>query len=143
MVRIATAQDAEQLEILNNEFNGEGETTLDNIRASLADNKQEIVVVDEMNGELTGFVCVQLKKSFCYDEYMPEITEVYVKPQYRRCGVARTMIAYAEEYCKSHYPLHKFELLTGAENDVARIAYAKLGYCEDAELHLAKRFVRK
>lgn len=144
MVRIATVQDAEQLEILNNEFNGEGETTLVNIRASLADNKQEIVVVvDEMNGDLTGFVCVQLKKSFCYDEYMPEITEVYVKPQYRRCGVARTMIAYAEEYCKSHYPLHKIELLTGAENDVARIAYAKLGYCEDAELHLAKRFVRK
>ena len=143
MVRIATVQDAAQLEILNNEFNGEGETTLDNIRASLADNKQEVIVVDEQNGELTGFVCVQLKKSFCYDDYMPEITEVYVKPQYRRCGVARTMIAYAEEYCKSHYPLHKFELLTGAENDVARIAYAKLGYCEDAELHLAKRFVRK
>lgn len=39
MVRIATLQDAEQLEILNNEFNGEGETTLDNIRKSLADNK--------------------------------------------------------------------------------------------------------
>ena len=143
MVRIATVQDAAQLEILNNEFNGEGETTLENIRAYLAGNKQEIVVVDEMNGELTGFVCVQLKKSFCYDEYMPEITEVYVKPQYRRCGVARAMIAYAEEYCKSHYPLHKFELLTGVENDVARIAYAKLGYCEDGELHLAKRFARK
>ena len=143
MVRIATAQDAEQLEILNNEFNGEGETTLDNIRRSLASNKQEVIVVDEQNEELTGFVCVQLKKSFCYDDYMPEITEVYVKPQYRRCGVARTMIAYAEEYCKSHYPLHKFELLTGAENDVARIAYAKLGYCEDGELHLAKRFARK
>ena len=143
MVRIATVQDAEQLEILNNEFNGDGETSLDNIRASLADNKQEVIVVDEQNGELTGFVCVQLKKSFCYDDYMPEITEVYVKPQYRRHGVARAMITYAEEYCKRHYPLHKFELLTGAENDVAQIAYAKLGYCEDAELHLAKRFVRK
>ena len=143
MVRIATAQDAEQLEILNKEFNGDGETSLDNIRASLTDNKQEVIVVDEQNGELTGFVCVQLKKSFCYDDYMPEITEVYVKPQYRRHGVARAMITYAEEYCKSHYPLHKFELLTGVENDVARIAYAKLGYCEDAELHLAKRFVRK
>ena len=143
MVRIATEKDAEQLEILNNEFNGEGETTLENIRLSLADNKQEVIVVDEQNGELTGFVCVQLKKSFCYDEYMPEITEVYVKPQYRRCGVARAMIGYAEEFCKSHFPLHKFELLTGAENDVARIAYAKLGYCEDAELHLAKRFARK
>lgn len=143
MVRIATEKDAEQLEILNNEFNGEGETTLENIRLSLADNKQEVIVVDEQNRELTGFVCVQLKKSFCYDDYMPEITEVYVKPQYRHNGIARAMITYAEEYCKSHFPLHKFELLTGAENDVARIAYAKLGYCEDAELHLVKRFVRK
>ena len=143
MVRIATVQDAEQLEVLNNEFNGEGETTLENIKSSLANNKQEIIVVHEQNGELTGFVCVQMKNSFCYDDYMPEITEVYVKPQHRRKGVARAMITYAEEYCKRHYPLHKFELLTGAENDSARIAYAKLGYYEDGELHLAKRFRRE
>ena len=143
MVRIATVQDAEQLEILNNEFNGEGETTLDNIRSSLANNKQEDIVVDELNGELTGFVCVQLKKSFCYDDYMPEITEVYVKPQHRRKGIARAMITYAEEYCKKHYSLHKFELLTGTKNDGAQSVYAKLGYCEDAELHLAKRFTRE
>ena len=143
MVRIATVQDAEQLEILNNEFNGEGETTLDNIRSSLANNKQEVIVVDEQNGELTGFVCVQLKKSFCYDDYMPEITEVYVKLRYRRNGIARAMITYAEEYCKSHYPLHKFELLTSDENDGAQSVYGKLGYSEDGELHLAKRFARK
>ena len=143
MVRIATVQDAAQLEILNNEFNGEGETTLENIRASLAGNKQEIVVVDETNGELAGFVCVQLKKSFCYYDYMPEITEVYVKPHYRRNGIARAMITYAEEYCKSHYPLHKFELHTGDENDGAQSVYGKLGYSEDGELHLAKRFARK
>ena len=143
MVRIATVQDAEQLEILNNEFNGEGETTLDNIRNSLANNKQEIIVVDNKNGELTGFVCVQLKKSFCYDDYMPEITEVYVKPQHRRNGIARAMITYAEEYCKSHYPLRKFELLTGDENGGAQSVYAKLGYSEDGELHLSKRFARK
>ena len=143
MVRIATVRDAEQLEILNNEFNGEGETTLDNIRSSLANNKQEVIAVDEQNGELTGFVCVQLKKSFCYDDYMPEITEVYVKLRYRRNGIARAMITYAEEYCKSHYPLHKFELLTGTENDDAQSVYAKLGYSEDGELHLAKRLTRE
>ena len=143
MVRIATVQDAEQLEILNNEFNGEGETTLDNIRNSLANNHQEVIVVDEQNGELTGFVCVQLKKSFCYDDYMPEITEVYVKPKYRRNGIARAMIAYAEEYCKQRLPIHKFELLTGTENDGAQSVYAKLGYSEDGELHLSKRLTRE
>ena len=143
MVRIATVQDAEQLELLNNEFNGEGETTLDNIRSSLANNKQEVIVVDEQNGELTGFVCVQLKKSFCYDDYMPEITEVYVKPKYRRNGIARAMITYAEEYCKKQFPLHKFELLTGTENDGAQSVYAMLGYSEDGELHLSKRLTRE
>lgn len=143
MVRIATVQDAKQLEFLNHEFNGEGETTLDNIRSSLANNKQEVIVVDEQNGELTGFVCVQLKKSFCYDDYMPEITEVYVKPHYRRNGIARAMITYAEEYCKQRLPIHKFELLTGTENDGAQSVYAKLGYSEDGELHLSKRLTRE
>lgn len=142
MVRLATKDDAEQLEILNNEFNGKGETTLEHIRVSLESNKQEIVVVDETGGKLTGFVCVQLKKSFCYDEYMPEITEVYVKPQYRRCGIASAMIAYGEEYCKKNYPLHKFELLTDSENIIAQTAYKHLGYKEDGEMHLAKRFER-
>jgi len=143
MVRIATQLDAAQLEVLNIEFNGDGETTLENIRNSLINNKQEVIVVDEQNGELTGFVCVQLKKSFCYDDYMPEITEVYVKPRYRRNGIARAMITYVEEYCKKRFPLHKFELLTGDKNDGAQIVYAKLGYSEDGELHLAKRFARK
>lgn len=142
MVRIATVQDAQQLEILNNEFNGEGETTLDHIRSSLADNKQEIVVIDEMNGELTGFVCVQLKRSFCYDACMPEITEVYVRPQYRKRGIARAMITFAQEHCRKRYPLHKFELLTGKGNTVAQRVYSGLGYAEDGEIHMVKRAER-
>lgn len=142
MVRIAKEHDAEQLELLNNEFNGAGETSLENIRHSLRHNKQEIVVVDEENGELAGFICIQMKKSFCYDEYMPEVTEVYVKPQYRKCGIFKAMITYAEMYCSKHYPHHKFELLTGIENTIAQTAYRKLGYAEDGEIHLSKRFER-
>ena len=139
MVRKANIYDAEQLSVLNDEFNGEGETTIENIRKSLLGNKQEIVIVDDENGELTGFVCVQLKKSFCYDEYMPEITEVYVRPTYRKKGIASKMITFAEEYCIKNYPLHKYELLTGDENSVAQLVYEKLGYTNDKELHLSKR----
>lgn len=139
MVRIATANDAEQLNALNNEFNGEGETTLDNIRISLLSNQQEVVIVDDENGVLTGFVCIQLKKSFCYDEFMPEITEVYVRPAYRKQGIASKMITFAEVFCAENYPLHKYELLTGNENLVAQMVYSKLGYLDDNELHLSKR----
>lgn len=139
MVRTATVKDAEQLSILNDEFNGKGETTVDNVRTSLMSNHQEVVVVDDENGVLTGFICVQLKKSFCYDEYMPEITEVYVRPEYRKRGIASKMITFAEDYCTKKYPLHKYELLTGNDNLVAQSVYGKLGYTDDNELHLSKR----
>jgi len=107
MIRKATADDAEQLSILNTEFNGDGETTLENIRNCLMNNYQEVVIVDDEKGKLTGFVCVQLKKSFCYDDYRPEISEVYVRPEYRRQKIASRMIRFAEEYCEKNYPLHK------------------------------------
>lgn len=142
MVRVATVNDAEQLYVLNDDFNGAGETSIDNIRISLMNNKQEVVIVADEDSLLVGFVCVQLKKSFCYDEYMPEITEVYVKPTYRKRGIASKMITFAEAYCSKNYPLHKCELLTGKENLVAQSLYNKLGYADDSELHLSKR-VRK
>ncbi len=139
MVRIATVRDAEQLSVLNDEFNGKDETTIDNIRNSIINNKQEVVIVADENGMLVGFVCVQLKKSFCYNEYMPEITEVYVAPTYRKKGIASEMITFAENYCTKNYPLHKYELLTGKKNIVAQSVYSKLGYIDDDELHLSKR----
>ena len=139
MIRTATVNDAEQLNILNIEFNGENEAGIDNIRDSLMNNKQETVIVSQEDDTLVGFVCVQLKKSFCYDDYMPEITEVYVKPEYRKRGIAGEMISFAEEYCRRNYPLHKFELLTGERNNDAQSVYRRLGYSCDNELHFSKR----
>ena len=139
MVRIATVNDAEQLNILNIEFNGEGEASIDNIRDCLENNIQEVVIVAEEDDMLVGFVCVQLKRSFCYEDYMPEITEVYVRPEYRKRGIAGEMISFAEAYCSKKYPVHKYELLTGKENFVAQSVYSRLGYTDDREIHLSKR----
>ncbi len=139
MIRKATLEDAEQLYVLNEEFNGVGETTIANVRNSLENNRQEVIIVADENGVLAGFVCIQLKRSFCYDEYMPEITEVYVKPIYRKKRIASKMITFAEEYCTKNYPLHKYELLTGKDNLIAQSVYSKLGYINDKEIHLSKR----
>lgn len=93
MIRLASVGDAGELERLNAEFNGKGKTTEESIRASLLTNRREIVIVADGNGgRLAGFVCVQLKKSLCYEDFMPEITEVYVRPEYRGRGVAREML---------------------------------------------------
>ena len=142
MTRLATYEDAEQLELLNDEFNGKGETSIENIRNSLLHNNQEFVVVEQIDDELAGFICVQLKKSFCYDEYMVEVTEVYVKEKYRKKGIAKNMITFAEKYCIKNYPVQKIEILTGKDNAVAQIVYDRLGYKDDNEMHLSKRFKR-
>lgn len=139
MVRIAEVTDAQQLLSLNDDFNGKGGTTIESIRNSLLHNHQEVVIVDEEHGRLTGFVCVQLKRSFCYEVCHAEIAEVYVAPDCRRRGIASRMIAFAEKYCGSNYPLHKFELLTGEENTEAQSVYLRLGYEKDGEIHLSKR----
>ncbi|MCH5265836.1 MAG: GNAT family N-acetyltransferase [Lachnospiraceae bacterium] len=140
MIRLATLEDAEQLFSLNEKFNGKDETELDKLKDSLSNNEQEVIVVAEEDNILVGFVCVQLKKSFCYSDYLPEITEVFVDENYRRRKIASKMIAFAETYCRENYPLHKFELLTGKKNAKAQALYASLGYCDEGEIHLTKRF---
>ena len=140
MIRLATVEDSEQLFCLNEKFNGKDVTALDRLKESLSDNQQEVIVVAEENGVLAGFVCVQLKKSFCYNDYTAEITEVFVDESYRRKRYATEMITYAESFCRQNYPLHKFELLTNKKNYAAQALYSSLGYCDKSELYLTKRF---
>ncbi len=138
-LRVAKIEDAEQLEKLNDAFNGVGETTLEHIKENLNNNKQEVVIVAEENNLLVAFLCIQLKKSFCYDDYMPEITELYVEPKYRREGLSQDLLEFAVQYCKENFPCHKVELLTGKENANAQKAYLKFGFYEDDDLHLSKK----
>ena len=138
MIRLATEKDAQALCILNEAFNGCGLTTPERIRHSLLHNPQEVVVVAQEDGRLVGFTCVQLKRSFCYEAAMPEVTEVYVEPAYRNRGLATQMLAAAEEACQSRGPLQKFELLTGQGNLAAQAAYRKSGYVADGKLHMSK-----
>ena len=138
MVRLANMEDAEQLENLNNAFNGAGETSLEHIRKSIENNRQEVIIAAEEDHMLVAFLCVQLKKSFCYDDFMPELTELYVEPEYRRRGIATDMMTFAVKYCKENFPCHKMELLTGEDNLEAQKAYGKFGFLDDGEMHLSK-----
>ncbi len=143
MVRLATIDDAEQLEIMNIEFNGEGNISLENIKKSILDNKQEIIIVNDNNGVVDGFVCVQMKKSFCYEVFVPEITEVFVREKFRRKGIAQNMIIFAEKYCTEHMNFNKLELLTGKANLIGQALYDKNGYKNYGQIHLVKKIEHK
>lgn len=139
MIRLANINDAQQLFVLNEAFNGKGETSLSRIKQSISDNSQEIVVVAQEGDVLAGFVCVQIKQSFCYSDVYAEITEVYVLKSYRRQKIASKMIKFAEEYCVQNYSLHNFEILTGKNNFKAKSLYKSLGYSIKKEVFLSKR----
>ena len=51
MIRLATPLDAQQLFLLNQEFNGIGVVTLDIIKDRILNNKYEIIVVSEEDGD--------------------------------------------------------------------------------------------
>ncbi len=139
MIRLATIDDAKQLFILNEQFNGKEETSLENIKKSILNNNQEIVIVAEHKQIIVGFICVQIKKSFCYNENYAEVSEVFVNENYRRRKFASKMIKFAEEYCIKNYLLHNFEIKTGKDNTGAQSLYKTLGYNISPEILLRKR----
>lgn len=138
MIRLARKEDAEQLLLLCNQFNGEGETSAAHIEQSLLQNQQEIAVVAEEDGVLAGFVCVQMKRSLCYHAISPEITEVFVCEAHRRKGLASKMIAFAEMCCMEQSGVRRFELQTGEKNFAAQALYRSLGYYEENEVLMEK-----
>ena len=138
MIRLARKEDAEQLLLLCNQFNGEGETSAAHIEQSLLQNQQEIAVVAEEDGVLAGFVCVQMKRSLCYHAISPEITEVFVCEAHRRKGLASKMIAFAEMCCMEQSGVRRFELQTGEKNFAAQELYRSLGYYEENEVLMEK-----
>lgn len=138
LFRLATPEDVDELCRLNALFNGPNENTVEYARECLESNPQEVVVVAETEGHLVGFVCVQLKKTFCCSSVLAEIAEVFVEEAYRRKGAARGMLDYAEQHCKQNYPLQRFELLTGRRNTAAQKLYEACGYVADDHLHMKK-----
>lgn len=139
MIRLAVSADAPQLFHLNERFNGPSGTTVEAMAAILADNPREIVAVAERKGVLCGFVCAQVKRSFCYELPSAEITELYVAEPYRRCGLAGAMLSFVESQCVEKFHVQEFTLLTGRDNFPALALYQKHGYIREDEALLAKR----
>ena len=79
MVRLASVGDVESLSASMQSSTARARLRKKAFALASTNRREVVIVADGNGGRLAGFV-VQLKKSFCYDEYMPEITEVYVRP---------------------------------------------------------------
>ena len=137
MIRLAVPGDAAGLYALNLRFNGPGVAEEDAIAASLSHNRQELVVVSDRQGELNGFMCIQIKRSLCYTAPTAEITEVFVDEPYRRRGLARAMLDFGQKCCAAKYGVTQFTVLTGDDNLPAQGLYRSAGFFRENEVLFA------
>ena len=82
---------------------------------SITTNDQEIVCIAYIGGIAAGFICGQLFKSMCYSVNYAEITELYVREEYRRYGIVTKLMGYMEHVFKAK-SIKGFQLFTGKEN---------------------------
>lgn len=136
--RIAEASDAEELKKLNDEFNGEGSNTIENISEGLSHENVETVFVVEFNSKLIGFCCGILIKSMCYSVSYAVITELYVNKSFQRKGIGKNLMNYAEEWYRQH-DVHDFQLFTGKNNTNAQRFYEYIGYRRHEDILYRKR----
>ena len=89
-----------------------------------------IVLVADVGGQVVGFIRVELRSRIFYKPTLKAvITEIYVKPSYRRRGVGRLLVeAAAEEARKRGASLIAAEFPLA--NVMAKTFYEKLGFKE-------------
>ncbi|MDF7806906.1 GNAT family N-acetyltransferase [Pontiellaceae bacterium B12219] len=96
------------------------------IRQRIVNDESTIFLAFE-DGAAVGFV--QLYPSFCsVDAIRIQILyDLYVKEEFRRKGIARSLMNKAREYSKAT-GAKRIDLSTGVENKAGQALYEKLGY---------------
>jgi GNAT superfamily N-acetyltransferase len=137
-IRLAEVSDALTLARLNQSYNGVVE-----LPEHLADRLGDVRKVDspilaEAGGHAVGFACLRLLACVFYAAPYAELTELYVEPGWRRKGVARALMAFAEDLARRSGAV-ELMLLTGPGNHAAQALYRCLEYIPDG-LGMVKAF---
>lgn len=138
LIRKADISDARSLLLLNEQFNGKQNITVEMIEESLESNNGEIVFVAIVDNIAIGFCCIRKYNSFCYDVDYAEITELYVNDAYQHQGIGSKLLSFAEDYLKSQN-IENIQLFTEGQNRKAQAFYEKNGYSKSAEIMYRKR----
>lgn len=140
VVRVAQQIDAEQLSLLNQEFNDSAVSArqIADYLANCPDHEKTVVA--EIDGDLVGFACLQVYRSWCYPDVWAELTEMFVKPDFQRKGIGQAIVQHVEELAK-YAGAVEIGLLTGKRNIAGQSLYRKCGYIEEAKCVFSKKLM--
>ena len=139
IIRKAQIRDIPQIKEMNNILN-EVCSTVDYMKNSLENNKNEIVLVAIHNENAIGFICGQLYPSICYSGGVQcEVTELFVNENYRKNGVATKLIKQLEREFEEN-KVQEILLQTGRKNIIAQNFYEKNGYTNSERIVYRKKY---
>ena len=127
IIRVATPADAGDLARMNAAFNGVLDSAAQIAARLAACARIETALVAELDGQIGGFACVRIVPCVLYAEPYAELTELYVEPEFRRRGVGRALIAYAEQLAHAR-GANDLLIMTGVDNAAAQALYRAAGY---------------
>jgi ribosomal protein S18 acetylase RimI-like enzyme len=131
VVRVATAEDAAALARLNAAFNGVPDDA-DALAARLRDPQRvETPLLAFWDGPAVGFAALRLIPSLFCAAPQAELTELYVEPDYRRRGIARTLLREAVALAQRG-GAEEIWLLTNPANLAAQALYRAEGWSVDS-----------
>ena len=129
-IRRATEQDVQGIFRLNQAFGYEYplKATAEKLRAAVSDPGQCILVAEEADGVLSGYIHLEDYDTL-YFPHMKNILGLIVLPEYRKRGIASALLAESETWAKDTGAAG-IRLDSGAERAPAHACYRRAGYTE-------------
>jgi ribosomal protein S18 acetylase RimI-like enzyme len=112
---------------MNNELNDVDCGTVESMTEALQQNKNELIYIAMLDNKAAGFICGQVYSSICYTSKQGEMTELYVREEYRRLGIATMLVKHLEHELLNNN-VHEITIITGVKNIKAQNLYNKYGY---------------
>jgi ribosomal protein S18 acetylase RimI-like enzyme len=113
------------------EFNGEGVSPEALARRMAEVQGLETAFLGERDGKAAGLLVLRIVPTLSGADDWAEITEIYVRPQFRRRGIGRALVEAALDYGRRR-GCREFHLLVDPSNEAGQAFYADLGFQVDS-----------